>query len=196
MTLFALSFSLFILMDPIGNIPIFISVLKNAKPKRQILIIFREMIIALFAIFVFYFIGDYLLSILNISHGAVMMSGGIILFIISLKLIFPSINGDKQIVHEKEPFIVPLAIPLVAGPAVLAAVMLYSKQGINEFIVISAILIAWAVSTIILVSSSFLKKILGERGIAACEKLMGLLLIMIAIQMFVDGLLICCITPK
>lgn len=193
MTLFSLSLSLFILMDPIGNIPIYLSVLKDVNPKRQVILILRELLIALFAIFVFYFIGDYLLSILNISHGAVMMSGGIILFIIALKLIFPSMNHDKEPLLNKEPFIVPLAIPLVAGPAVLAAVMLYSKQEINELIVVSAILIAWAVTTAILLASSFLKKILGERGILACEKLMGLLLIMIAIQMFVDGLLICCI---
>lgn len=193
MTLFSLSLSLFILMDPIGNIPLFISILKDVNSRRQKVIIFRELLIALFAMLVFYFSGDYLLSILNISHGAVMMSGGIILFIIALKLIFPSMNSDKQIIHDKEPFIVPLAIPLVAGPAVLAAVMLYSKQEINEFLVISAILIAWTVTTAILLASAFLKKILGERGILACEKLMGLLLIMIAIQMFVDGLNNCCL---
>lgn len=180
-------------MDPIGNIPLFISILKDVNSRRQKVIIFRELLIALFAMLVFYFSGDYLLSILNISHGAVMMSGGIILFIIALKLIFPSMNSDKQIIHDKEPFIVPLAIPLVAGPAVLAAVMLYSKQEINEFLVISAILIAWTVTTAILLASAFLKKILGERGILACEKLMGLLLIMIAIQMFVDGLNNCCL---
>lgn len=195
MKLFSLSFALFILMDPIGNVPIFITVLKGVDPKKQKRIIFRELFIALAAMIFFYFIGDFLLKILNISPGAVMMSGGIILFIIALKLIFPSINGDKKVVADKEPLIVPLAIPLVAGPAVLAAVMLYSRQGINSFIVLSAIVIAWVFSTAILLSSAFLKKVLGKRGIMACEKLMGLLLVMIAIQMFVDGLNNCCLLP-
>lgn len=124
-----------------------------------------------------------------------MMSGGIILFIIALKLIFPSINGERKVMHDKEPFIVPLAIPLVAGPAVLAAVMLYSKQGIPSIMVLTAIIIAWIFSTAILLSSTFLKKVLGKKGIMACEKLMGLLLVMIAIQMFVDGLNNCCLLP-
>ncbi len=97
--------------------------------------------------------------------------------------------------HDKEPFIVPLAIPLVAGPAVLAAVMLYSKQGIPSIMVLTAIIIAWIFSTAILLSSTFLKKVLGKKGIMACEKLMGLLLVMIAIQMFVDGLNNCCLLP-
>lgn len=182
-------------MDPIGNIPIFIAVLKGVDPKKQTRIIFRELIIALFVMVFFYYIGDYLLSILNISHGAVMMSGGIILFIIALKLIFPSMNGERKVLHDKAPFIVPLAIPLVAGPAVLAAIMLYSKQGVSSVIVLSSILIAWVFTTAILLSSSFLKNVLGKRGILACEKLMGLVLIMIAIQMFVDGLNNCCLLP-
>ncbi|HSX04403.1 MAG TPA: MarC family protein [Rhabdochlamydiaceae bacterium] len=195
MRIFSLSFALFILMDPIGNIPIFIAVLKGVDPKKQTRIIFRELIIALFVMVFFYYIGDYLLSILNISHGAVMMSGGIILFIIALKLIFPSMNGERKVLHDKAPFIVPLAIPLVAGPAVLAAIMLYSKQGVSSVIVLSSILIAWVFTTAILLSSSFLKNVLGKRGILACEKLMGLVLIMIAIQMFVDGLNNCCLLP-
>jgi multiple antibiotic resistance protein len=195
MKIFSLSLALFILMDPIGNIPIFIAVLKGVNPKKQTKIIFRELIIALVAMLFFYFIGKYLLDILHISHGSVMMSGGVILFIIALKLIFPSMNGDRKVVHDKEPFIVPLAIPMVAGPAVLAAVMLYSKQGINPVIVLTSIFIAWVCSTIILLSSSFLKNVLGKKGIMACEKLMGLLLVMIAIQMFVDGLNNCCLLP-
>jgi multiple antibiotic resistance protein len=195
MKIFSLSLALFILMDPIGNIPIFITVLKGVNPKKQFRIIFRELIIALIAMLIFYFIGEHLLNILHITQGSVMMSGGVILFIIALKLIFPGMNGDKQVVHDKEPFIVPLAIPMVAGPAVLAAVMLYSKQGISAMIVLTSIFIAWVCTTIILLSSSFLKKVLGKKGIMACEKLMGLLLIMIAIQMFVDGLNNCCLLP-
>ena len=89
---------------------------------------------------------------------------------------------------NKEPFLVPLAVPLVSGPAVLAAVMLYSHQEIPIFTVMGAILISWAATTIILLCSPHLKKLLGERGLMACERFTGLILIMLAVQMFLNGL--------
>lgn len=182
------AYALFLLMDPIGNIPLFISILKDINRKRQQQIILRELCIALGIMIGFNFLGDALLKSLNVSQYAVSISGGIILFILSLKMIFPSRKDvDVEVPQEKEPFIVPLAVPLVAGPAVLAAIILLSRQEENNLITISAIAIAWAASTIILLCSSYLKKVLGWRGITACEKLMGLLLTMMAIQMFLEG---------
>lgn len=184
-----MAFSLFLLMDPIGNIPFFIAVLKDVPPKRHLPLIFRELLIALMVMVAFHFIGDVLLTTLNVSSYTVLISGGIILFLLSLKMIFPSSNdtslsGGKQ----TEPFIVPLAIPLVAGPAVLAAIILYSRQQPETLMTITAIVLAWAISTIILLSSAFLNKVLGERGILACERLMGLILTMMSIQMFLEGI--------
>lgn len=187
MTLFALSLSLFLLMDALGNVPIFLSILKELDPKRQRKIIFRELILALIIIVIFYFIGDFLLSFLHISRQAVLISGGIILFLIALKLIFPSSKNSFEWEGGQEPFFVPLAIPLVAGPAVLATVMLYSHQKIAVWVCLAAICISWVATTIILLSSIFLKRLLKDRGLMACEKLTGLLLIMIAVQMFLDG---------
>lgn len=188
--LFTMTISLFLLMDSIGNVPVFLSILKEIDQKRQRVIIFRELIIALFVIIFFYFLGDVILGFLNISQQAVLISGGIILFVIALKLIFAQKSPDNNNFSQmsKEPFIVPLAIPLVAGPAVLASVMLYSRQEINTLACMGAILIAWSVSTIILLSSVFLKRLLGDRGISACERLTGLILIMLAVQMFLDGI--------
>lgn len=187
-----MAISLFLLMDSIGNIPIFLSILKEINPKRQRVIIFRELIIALFVIIGFYFLGDLLLGFLHISQQAVLVSGGIILFIIALKLIFApksqGNNGFSEKDTKEEPFLVPLAIPLVAGPAVLAATMLYSRQEISVIICMAAIFIAWVASTLILLSAVFLKRLLGERGIQACERLTGLILIMLAVQMFLDGI--------
>ncbi|NGX38774.1 MAG: hypothetical protein KR126chlam1_00085 [Chlamydiae bacterium] len=174
-------------MDAIGNVPIFLSVLKELDPQRQRFVIIRELLLALLIIIAFYFIGDYLLKLLHISQEAVMISGGIILFLIAIKLIFPKKGDEMQWDKSKEPFLVPLAIPLVSGPAVLAAVMLYSHQEVSMWITMGAILIAWTASTLILISSIPLKKLLGERGLLACEKLTGLLLVMIAVQMFIDG---------
>lgn len=186
--IFTIAFSLFILMDPVGNVPIFISILKDIPPRRQRAIILRELLIALGVIVVFNFIGDALLTALGVSEASVLLSGGIILFLIALKMIFPTpkdleINQHK----DKEPFLVPLAIPLVAGPAALAAVMIYSKQT-SSFITVSAIIIAWIASTIILLSSLFIRRLLGSRGIIACERLMGLILTLISVEMFLEGI--------
>jgi len=188
MSLFSLSVSLFLLMDAIGNVPIFLSVLKELEPNRQRKIIFRELLIALFIMVLFYLIGDYLLDFLNITQHAVLISGGIILFIIAIKLVFPSSDETQMYKGGKEPFLVPLAVPLVSGPAVLAAIILYSHHNIPPLICLSAIFIAWAATTIILIFSPHLKKVLGNRGLEACERFTGLLLIMIAVQMFLNGI--------
>lgn len=181
--------SLFLLMDPIGNIPVFISVLKDISPARQRKIIFRELIIALFIIILFYFLGEYLLLLLKVKEYTVMIAGGIILFIIAINMIFPShIKETNEYNALKEPLIVPLAVPLVAGPAVLAAVMIYSHQPIPGVIALVAIVSAWILSMFILLAASGIKKLLGLRGIIALERLMGLLLTLIAIQMFLEGL--------
>ncbi len=187
--MFSMAFALFLLMDSIGNVPIFVSILKDIDPARQRKIIFRELLIALLIIVTFNFLGDALLSFLNVKIATILISGGIILFLIALKMIFPAKpNPDLQLPQDKEPFIVPLAIPLVAGPAVLAAVMLYSGQHKDGLVTLGAIAIAWAASTLILLSSSFWKKLLGWRGLVACERLMGLILTLIAVQMFLQGL--------
>jgi multiple antibiotic resistance protein len=188
MKMLAMAFSLFLLMDSIGNIPLFISILKGISRKRQLQIIFREMLIALGIMILFNFLGDYLLAALQVTQYTVLISGGIILFLIALKMIFPVKDSDQASAADKEPFIVPLAVPLVAGPAVLAAIILYSGQETGALSSVLAIIAAWIVTTLILLSSTFLNKIMGTRGIAACERLMGLVLTMIAIQMFLEGL--------
>jgi multiple antibiotic resistance protein len=189
MTLLSMTFSLFLLMDSIGNLPLFIAILKDIPRKRQLQIIFREMIIALLIMVAFQFVGESVLYALQIQQYAVLVSGGIILFLLSLRMIFPSAHdADANVKKDKEPFIVPLAIPLVAGPAVLALIMLYSRQQPEPYITITAIVLAWILTTAILLSSAFLNKILGKRGIIACERLMGLILTMMSVQMFLQGI--------
>ncbi len=186
--LFSLTLSIFLLMDPIGNVPMFLSVLKSVEPRRQRAIIFRELLIALVTIIAFAFLGEFLLKLLKITQPSLLLAGGIILFMIALQMIFPSTMGHENHVGEgKEPFIVPLAIPLIAGPSVLAAVMIYSRHTSHDWILVVAIVLAWIVSALVLLSSSFLKKVLGDKGLVACERLMGLILILIAIQMFLEG---------
>ena len=189
MSLLSIAFSLFLLMDSVGNIPFFITFLKGVDPKRHKAIIFRELIIALGIIVLFAFIGEALMDFLRVRNDTLQIAGGIILFLICLKMIFPPAkNPNENMPHDSEPFIVPLAVPLVAGPAVLAAVMIYAKQEDSTFVMIGAILLAWAASLLVLLTSSFLKRTLGWRGIVAIERLMGLILTLIAIQMFLSGL--------
>ena len=188
MKVLSLAYTFFLLMDSIGNIPLFISLLKNLDPKRQRQIILRELLIALVIMIGFCLVGDVILTSLSISDYSLLMTGGIILFILSLKMIFPpEKEAAMDYPQEKEPFIVPLAIPLVAGPAVLAAIVLYSKQNEGNFITPLAIVIAWALSTAVLLCSSLLKRVMGLKGIIACERLMGLLLVMLSVQMFLGG---------
>jgi MarC family membrane protein len=188
MSLFSIAFSLFLLMDSIGNIPFYISFLKKLPPHRQRVIIFRELLIALIIIIFFNFIGEGLMKFLKVETDTIQIAGGIILFLLCLKMIFPPAhNHEESLPHDLEPFIVPLAVPLIAGPSVLAAVMIYSRQEPNNFIMVGAILIAWGASLLILLGSSYLQKILGWRGIIAIERLMGLVLTLIAVQMFLSG---------
>ena len=182
---FEIAIPLFLMMDPVGNVPLYVSLLKDIPQKRQRIVIIRELLIALATIVLFIFVGQSFLDLIGVSQATVQIAGGIILFIISLKLIFPP---DKKLTPTSrgEPFIVPLAIPLVAGPSVLAAVMIYS-QTISLPTLFSATCIAWIGTAIILMGSMFLKKVLGEKGISACERLMGLILTLIAVQMFLEG---------
>ncbi len=176
-------------MDSVGNIPFYITLLKGVDPRRQRYVIMREMLIALFIIILFNFVGDGLMHFLHVTQDTIQIAGGVILFLLCLKMIFPQPHDPRDVVpHDSEPLIVPLAIPLIAGPAVLAAVMIYSQQQTNNLVMIGAIFIAWATSLLILLASSYLKNLLGWRGIVAMERLMGLVMILIAVQMFLGGL--------
>ncbi len=176
-------------MDPIGNIPFYISFLKGIDKQRQKTIIFRELIIALIIIILFSFIGEGLMHFLHVQQATIQIGGGIILFLLCLKMVFPHSSSLDEHLPQKtmEPLIVPLAIPLVAGPGVLAAVMIYVKQ-LNTWVMMGSILIAWSASLLILITSSWLNTFLGWRGILAMERLMGLILTLIAIEMFLNGI--------
>lgn len=141
-TIFSLSFTLFLLMDSIGNVPLFISILKDFPAQEQKKIIRRELVIALIVIAAFYFLGDFLMDLMDIKQETISIAGGIILFMISIKMVFSSSYSNKEgkTSYADAPFIVPLAIPLIAGPAVLATVIVYAQQE-EPFIALSSIAI-------------------------------------------------------
>lgn len=179
---------LIFLMDPLGNIPILLSVLKGIDPKRQRVIIIRELLIALGILLVFLFMGKPLLNFLHLQQEAVTISGGIILLIIGLRMIFPTRDGLMGPQPNGEPFIVPLAIPLIAGPSVLAMLMLMTQSSPGKMTHwFFALIIAWTITAVILLIAPKLLKVLRERGLIALERLMGMLLVMMAVQMLIDG---------
>ena len=178
---------LFLILDPLGNIPIFLSYLEKSKKRYKVLA--RELILALIILYVFLFFGRQFLAALQLKQEAVAISGAIILFIIAIRMIFPTSKqyGDEEI--EGDPLLVPLAIPLVAGPSILATLILLVSQYPDKIMDLSiALFIAWFLSAVILFSATAMQKYLGKRGMIAIERLMGMVLIAVAVQMFLDGI--------
>jgi MarC family membrane protein len=179
---------LFLIMDPLGNVPLFLSLLKDLTPQRRRIVLARELLIALGVLFVFLFAGRWILELLQLRQEAVSIAGGIILFLIGLKMIFPAPEGMFGESPGGEPFIVPLAIPLVAGPSTVAVLLLLGGQDpsrLGDWSV--ALLLAWAGTAAILFSSTTLYRWLGIRTLTAVERLMGMLLVALSVQMLLDG---------
>ncbi|WP_343182428.1 YhgN family NAAT transporter [Buchnera aphidicola] len=180
---------LVLIMDPLGNLPIVMSILKNLSTKRRNFVLLREMMIALIIMILFLLAGEKTLSILALKAETVSIAGGIILFLIAIKMIFPEEDDKKKKNDTIEPFLVPLAIPLIAGPSLLATLMLLSHQYVNQqFSLFISLFISWGITLTILMLSNLFLKILGPRGVIALERLMGLILIMLSTQMFLDGI--------
>lgn len=180
---------LFLIMDPMGNLPIFMSILKTIEPKRRRIVLIRELLFSLAIMFLFLFSGQAMLDFLNVKQEAVSIAGGIILFLIAIRMIFPQPGGVMPSNSDQEPFLVPLAIPMISGPSILAALILLANQDPTRMTDWSiALLSAWGLSAAILMFSGPLHRLMGERGLTAVERLMGMILIMIAIQMFLDGI--------
>ena len=180
--------TLFFVMDSLGNIQAFQSILKNFDIKSRIKIIIRELIIALVVLFIVLVAGVKILSFLGLSQPSLNIAGGILMFIIAIRMVFPS---EKMFFesYDSDPMIVPLAIPLIAGPSAIAVLLFLSSSQPERIIEWSlSLLIAWSLSTVILVLSPYMLKYLGDKLLRATERLMGMLLILIAIQMFLDGL--------
>ncbi|MEZ4701109.1 MAG: YhgN family NAAT transporter [Rhodothermales bacterium] len=181
---------LLFIMDPLGNIPVMLSILKDIDPARRQKIIVRELFIALAILLIFLFSGQKILDFLHLQQESVTIAGGIVLLIIGLRMIFP--NKEGVMGHSAvggEPFIVPLAVPMIAGPSALAMLILMVRsapgQMTNWFY---ALMIAWALTSVALLGAPLLYRVLRDRGLAAIERLMGMLLVMMAVQMLLNGL--------
>lgn len=179
---------LFLIMDPLGNVPLFLSLLKNVAPERRRRVLVRELIIALVALFAFLLGGSFVLKALQLRPESISIAGGIVLFLIGVKMIFPPREGIFGASPGTEPFIVPMAIPGVAGPSAMAALMLMTNSQPGRTVDWSiALFCAWLATALILFSSTYLFRWLGASVLTAIERLMGMLLVALSVQMFLDG---------
>ena len=176
-----------LVMDGFGNIPLFIAALKKVAPERRKIVLIRELLIALLIMVGFLFMGKWFLQAFGIHEYSLSIAGGIILFIISVKLVFSNEEEPKNDPKEDEPFIVPLAIPLVAGPAALSIVMISAAQHTKMF-TLGAVVVASVINSVILMLSFPLSRLLGRRGLVAIERFTGLILILISVDMVMSGI--------
>lgn len=184
----SIAFSLFLILNSIGVVPMVTDLLKGYPLKKQRAMILKDMSVVLGLLLLFGFLGGMFFDWLHINDANIRMAGGLILALIAIKLIFPAIKKYDVESPFSEPFIVPIATPLVAGPSALAAVMIYAKQENSFTVMLGGILIAWAATTAIIFFGTTLKRIIGDKGIVAFQRLMGLILTLIAVQMFLEGL--------
>ena len=179
---------LFLIMDPVGNLPVFLSILRHLPAERRRKVMIRELLISLVVLLLFLFAGQEILNLLNLKQEAVSISGGIVLFLIAIRMIFPSEGGVTGLPEGEEPLIVPMAIPMIAGPSILAALLLLAHQYPHQMTDWTlALLLAWSASSIILMFYEQINRMLGDRVLQALERLMCMLLVMISVQMLLDG---------
>lgn len=176
--------------DPFGNVPIFVAALSHVSPERRWRVVVRECAIAFILLLAFMFFGKPFLTALQLSDVSLRIGGGVILFLIALRMVFPQeggIFGDVEGDHE--PFIVPLAIPALAGPSALATVLLFSSNSRQDVAVHVAALTAVAVVwLLVLLSAERMQRVLGERAMTAFERLMGLILTAMSVEMLLAGI--------
>lgn len=181
--------TLFLIMDPLGNLPIVVSILKGLPAERRTKVLVRELLLSLLILLLFLFGGQAFLNLLGVKEEAVSIAGGIILFLIALRMIFPQEGGVAALKEGEEPFLFPLAVPMIAGPSILAALILLANQQPGQMLDWTlALLGAWLISSAILLFAPFLHRVLGERGLTAMERLMGMILVIISVQMLLNGI--------
>jgi MarC family membrane protein len=179
---------LLLITDPFGNIPIFANALKNVAPERRSLVIVREVLIAFALLLLFMFVGDGFLKLMNLSGLSLQLAGGVVLFLIALRMIFPPPAG-QTVALLGEPMIVPLAIPALAGPSALATVMLLVSQAPERRLEwVAALSVTMAVCAVVLLLAERIQRVLGDRAVVAVERLMGLILVAVSVEMLTRAL--------
>ena len=183
-------FLLLLVLDPLGNMPFVLSLLRNTPEARRPRIILRECAIATLVLVGFLFVGDWLLYAMRLSDPALEIAGGVILLLIALRMAFPPPKHElaEHEMQQPEPLIVPLAIPMIAGPSALATVLLASRHSNGETLLwVGAVVLACLINAALLLASGWFSRLFGKAGMEALERLMGLILTAIAVQMLITS---------
>ncbi len=189
MSLLSAAVLLFFVMDPLGNVPLYLSALRGVPAERRRRVVLRELLIALGVLLAFLFAGSMILDALGVSQAALTTAGGIVLLLIAVRMIFPSNTNTLREEVDEEPFIFPLAVPYVAGPSVMATELLFMSTEPERWPTwVGAVLLAWTCSALILLAAGRLQSLMGERALTAMERLMGMLLVTVAVEMMMAGI--------
>jgi multiple antibiotic resistance protein len=176
-------------LDPFGNIPVLLSLLRDMDERRRYRIIIREVLIGLAILLMFLFLGDSFLRVFHLETEAVTIAGGIIFFIFGIRMIFPDEKGSAVFPADADPLVVPIALPMIAGPSALATLLVLSNNHPGKTLeLFYALLLAWVVSALFFLAAPLLYKVLKDKGLTAMERLMGMLLLIMSVQMFINGL--------
>jgi MarC family membrane protein len=187
--IFSASVLLLLVIDPFGNVPLVVSTLAAVPVARRRVIILRECVFAYVILLAFMFGGRAFLELLHLSDESLTIAGGVILFLIALRMVFPRPEGIFGSPQGGEPLLVPLAVPMIAGPSAIATVMLLAtRDPAHVASAAVALTLAMAISTLVLVAAYRLQEVLGERAMIALERLMGLVLTALAVEMLLTGL--------
>lgn len=180
---------LLILLDPLGNVPLILSLLRGLPEQRRVWVLVRENLAAGVMLLLSVFVGEWVLHALRLTSSALEISGGIILFLIAMRMVFPT-AGAHDLMDEVagEPLIVPIAVPMIAGPAALATVLMNARQTEQTVSLVLAIVVAITINLFILLGAGRLARLFGRAGMVAMERLMGLVLTAMAVQMLISGI--------
>ncbi len=180
---------LLLVLDPLGSLPVFIPLMRAVAPERRTRVALRELLVAFSVLFAFMFFGDVFLRVMRLSERSLEVAGGVILLMVAIRMIFSHEGGVYGTPEGKEPFVFPLAVPLLAGPSAMATVLLLASRQPNQLMSwVGALCCAMAVSGAVLLLCERLRKLLGDSVVSALEKLMGLVLTAIAVEMILAGL--------
>ena len=183
---FSIAFTLFLVIDALGALPSFLALIEEYREKARFWVTIREAFFALILMCFFFYIGEFFLHILGVSKTTVELSGGVILLLISLRMIFSHEEPMKW--KKGKPFIVPIATPLMAGPSFFAVITIFGQSEVPNYFVFLGLLAAWFFSTLIYIFARPIYNAVRDRGLLACQRLMGLLISLIAVQMFLQGI--------
>ncbi|WKB55620.1 MarC family protein [Eleftheria terrae] len=180
---------LLLVLDPFGSLPIFISVMRNVAPERRRWVAVREVLLAFGVLLAFMFSGRAFLQLMHLSERSLEVAGGVILLMIAIRMIFATGGSLYAAEDDREPFIFPLAVPLMAGPSAMATVLLLASRQPDRLMEwATALTVVMVVSGAVLLAADRIRRLLGDSVVSAVEKLMGLVLTAISVEMILAGL--------